>query len=267
LYNVLKDLSKQRLLPTRVIIIEQNPSPKSTSELDYLEKERWPFSIVHHFTHRTGACNARNIALSEVKSDWFFLADDDIAFGDNLLNSFLESVKKHGVKAVVASCLMPNEPQTYTITSQSPIFGSGCSMVKSELLNRIMFNMNYEHGFGEDSDFGMQIKDCGEDVLYDASIRITHLKALAGGFRTVIKQEWDEDFIQPKPSPTIMHLRQTYTTKEQLQGYKLLLFVKHYRNQRILNPFKYVKHMKQMWERSIYWSNKLAQNEAVQSHI
>ena len=45
LYNVLKDLSKQTLLPKTVIIVEQNPNESAFSELDYLTTETWPFKI------------------------------------------------------------------------------------------------------------------------------------------------------------------------------------------------------------------------------
>ncbi len=44
LYDVLKDLSKQTILPKNVIIIEQNPLAGSTSELDYLQDKNWPFA-------------------------------------------------------------------------------------------------------------------------------------------------------------------------------------------------------------------------------
>ena len=72
LYDVLKDLSKQTILPKNVIIVEQNPIKDAVSELDYLSNQTWPFTIKHHFIHQTGACNARNLALSLVENDWVF---------------------------------------------------------------------------------------------------------------------------------------------------------------------------------------------------
>jgi len=49
LYDVLKDLSSQTLLPKNVILIEQNPDIGSKTELDYLKNESWPFNIKHNF--------------------------------------------------------------------------------------------------------------------------------------------------------------------------------------------------------------------------
>ena len=85
LKNVLIDLRNQQKRPEQVIIVEQNPAENSKSELDYLNSEKWPFRIIHHFTHQIGACNARNIALKEVTSNWIFFADDDIRLKNDLL--------------------------------------------------------------------------------------------------------------------------------------------------------------------------------------
>ena len=73
LYDVLCDLRTQTKIPNRIIIVEQNPLENSQSELDYLKNEIWPFEIIHHFIHQTGACNARNIALKEKAIGCFLL--------------------------------------------------------------------------------------------------------------------------------------------------------------------------------------------------
>jgi hypothetical protein len=55
-----------------------------------------------------------------------------------------------------------------------------------------------------DNDFGMQLRNQGVDVLYLPEPKILHLKAPVGGFRTKPKLAWENDEIQPKPSPTVM---------------------------------------------------------------
>ncbi len=52
------------------------------------------------------------------------------------------------------------------------------------LLEQIKFDIAFEHGFGEDGDFGMQIRNLGEDIGYISECNILHLKAPVGGFRT-----------------------------------------------------------------------------------
>jgi hypothetical protein len=53
-----------------------------------LINQTWPFNIRHKFTHQTGACNARNLALSHVESEWVFFNDDDNKFSCDLIEIF-----------------------------------------------------------------------------------------------------------------------------------------------------------------------------------
>ena len=261
LFDVLNDLSNQTVLPKNVIIVEQNPDPKSNSELDFITAGKWPFRIRHEFIHRTGVCHARNLAIGLVESEWTFFGDDDIRFNHQLIEDVLKRIENYGVKAINTICLQPGEKQTYFKTSQTPIFGSGTSFVKSELLSKVGFDMKFEYGYGEDSDFGMQIRNIGEDVVFISDVLITHLKAPTGGYRIERKNKWDDEIYLPKPSPTIMLFNQKYLTKHQMLGYKLLLFIKFYKHQSIKNPFRYISQMKKQWNSSLYWSKQLGSIE------
>ncbi len=257
LLNTLKDLVKQTIVPKNVIIIEQNPDKNSLTELDYLTQQKWPFNIKHQLIHQTGVCNARNLALAQIESEWTFLADDDIEFEPDLIKKILDRVKKYGVKAINTVCLQPGEKQLYTKTSQTTIFGSGTSVVKSDVLTTIKFDESFEFGYGEDSDFGMQIRNQGVDVIFLSDILITHLKASIGGYRIKNKNLWDDYPVSPKPSPTVMLFKQKYFTKQQILGYKFLLFVKFYNRQPIKNPIRYISFMKKSWKSSLYWCQKI----------
>ncbi|SEQ09894.1 Glycosyltransferase, GT2 family [Hyunsoonleella jejuensis] len=257
LYDVLKDLSNQTLKPKRIIIIEQNPLEGSISELDYLSNEDWPFKIKHIFTHQAGVCNARNIALEHIENDWVFLADDDIRINLDFFEKSFEGITAYGNSIINFACLQPNQSQIYLKIHQTSVFGSGSSMLKNQVLKVLKFNTAYEHGFGEDNDFGMQIRNKGYDVIYFPNIKITHLKAPVGGYRTKMKQPWENEKFQPKPSPTIQLLYQSYFTKAQILGYKLLLGLRSYKNSATKNPFKYIRIYKAQWQQSEYWCHKL----------
>lgn len=257
LYDVLKDLATQTILPKNVIIVEQNPLKTSKSELDYLTNEAWPFKIKHTFTNQSGVCNARNLALSQVESEWTFLGDDDNRFDSNLIETLFNRINKYGVQVGTTVYLQANEVQTYLKTAQTSIFGGGNSIIKSSLIQKVKFNLNYEFNYGEDTDFGMQLRNLGEDVVYFADIKIDHLKAPIGGYRTKVTHPWSDDNIVPKPSPTIQLLYQTYFTPEQLLGYKLLLGLRSFKNSANKNPYIYFKQYKKQWERSQFWSKKL----------
>lgn len=257
LYDVLLDLSKQTHLPKNVIIVEQNPDANSASELDYLNAENWPFKIKHTFINQTGACNARNVALSQVESEWIFFADDDIRFNENFIESAVDLISKYNCKAVTFRCFQENEKQTIKEIFQWSAFGSGCSFVKREAIKNVLFDLCYEFGFGEDTDFGMHIRNSGCDVIYFPSPEILHLKAPIGGFRTKPTLLWSNDEIKPKPSPTITLYKLLHETKEQHNGYKTILFFKYYRNQSVKNPIKYYSKFQNEWKQSLYWANEL----------
>ena len=259
LYDVLKDFAKQTILPNKIIIVEQNPDPAGKSELDYIESENWPYVIQHFFIQQAGACNARNLALSQVESEWVFFADDDIRFEDNFIKKAMETIRKYGANAVSMSCLQKNEIEKNDMVFQWAAFGSGCSFVASEFLKSCEFNTGYEFGFGEDSDFGMQIRNLGLDVLYIPEPTILHLKAPIGGFRTKPVRKWDNELIKPHPTPTVMLYTILHNTPEQISLYKTIFIINYYKYWKIKNPIKYYNIIQRHWEQSVFWANKLNQ--------
>ncbi len=263
LYEVLKDLKAQTHLPINVIIVEQNPDRGSESELDYLSTEEWPFVIKHTFTHQAGACNARNIALGQTKSEWVFFADDDIRVGIDFIQKFLEQIYKFGAEAVTLKCYQKVHKQKDFPVFQWGTFGSGCSVVSAASLQQCSFKMGYEFGYGEDGDFGMQLRNQGVDILYLPEPSILHLKAPMGGFRTKPALQWQNESIQPKPSPTILLFLLLHHTKEQIRGYKTILFFKYYNRQTIRNPFRYYIHFQRQWAVSIYWTKTIKQQNEI----
>ncbi|HLA56216.1 MAG TPA: glycosyltransferase family A protein [Flavobacterium sp.] len=257
LHDVLKDLAKQTSLPSTVIVIEQNPEPGSTTQLDYLTNENWPFKIKHAFIHQSGACNARNLALSEVESDWIFLADDDIRLNPVFLETAFEKISENANHVFNFACLNEGQHNKYKTVHQTSIFGSGCSIISKESLGDSRFDMAFEFGFSEDLEFAMQLMNKGFDTYYFPQPSIVHLKAPVGGFRTKPQLPWANDTFQPKPSPTVMLYKLMHHSKEQLLGYKTTLFFKFYNGQPIKNPYRYLKNFRKRWNDSIFWANHL----------
>lgn len=262
LLSVLNNLALQTHLPKNVIIIEQNPDVSSHSELDFIQSNTWPFAIKHHFTYQTGACNARNIGLPMVESEFAFFADDDIVFENDLLENAMKAFAATGNEVFLIACHLQSQTVIPEQPKQFPVFGAGHAFVKSTAFKGLKFNVAYEFGFGEDNDFGMQLRQRGFDTLYISTSKILHLKAPMGGFRTKPALRWQQDEIQPKPSPTLMLYRLLYDTKEQLANYKTTLFFKNLDKSFFLNPFKYIKTFMQKWDRSKYWANELNQRQS-----
>ncbi len=257
LQDVLKDLSQQTILPKKVIIIEQNPDPSSQTELDYLSAKTWPFEIVHRFVHKTGACQARNLALMEVTAPWVFMADDDIRFSSTMIADVFSFLSAYHCKAVTLSCLMEGEQEVFKEIHQWSSFGSGCSVVASSIARQTLYDTSFEFGYGEDKDYGMQLRNRGCDVLYNPFIQLTHLKAPVGGFREPVVKPWENEKDPPKPAPTVLLFKLKHRIKEQVHGYKVLLFLKFYKQQSNKNPISYLKEMKKRWNSSVFWAHQI----------
>jgi glycosyltransferase involved in cell wall biosynthesis len=260
LKNVLKDLAKQTLLPQKVIIVEQNEDVTATTDLTYLNDMQWPFEVVHEFIHQTGACNARNLAISKTTAPWVLFFDDDNRFAADLLERIFNSLKQSKAKVLNMAYLQKGEVESEKNYKQLNYFGSGCSILSRDVINHCSFDMALEHGYGEDADYGVQIRNSGFDVIYAPQIQIEHLKAPVGGFRKLQVFPWHVQKVQPKPSPQLMYYRIKNNTDKQLKGYKLVLFLKLYQQGVIKNPIRYITYFNKAWKNSLYWSQKLAQN-------
>lgn len=260
LLQVLIDLKGQSLKPKRVIIVEQDPDTDSKTQLSEIHNMDWPFEIVHKFIDEIGACLARNLALNEVKSKWVFFADDDIRIPSKTLEDAIREIQRLGIDALNLNCVQPNESTIFSKIKQWGAFGAGTAIVSSNYALQCRFSEIYEYGFGEDTDFGIQLRSKGADVIYHPNIKITHLKAERGGFRGAPIMPWDNTNPTPKPSPTMMLLVKNHFNIWMQRGYKISLIIKFYKRQPIMNPIKYIRSMRNRWRLSEEWAKRISLN-------
>jgi hypothetical protein len=95
-----------------------------------------------------------------------------------------------------------NEKSSFNTIVQWQSFGSGCSIVTTTNLNKCTFGLGYEFGL-ERQRFWDATSNQGIDVLYLQNLKL-FIKAPVGGFRTKPRLAWENDEIQPKPSPTML---------------------------------------------------------------
>lgn len=259
LADFLYDLAKQTHLPTEVIIVEQNPDTSSSSQLTELLAQEWKFQLKHLFVHELGVCNARNRGLEQVSGDWVFFADDDIRIAPTFLEDSWRKIQQYQAEAVSFACISPNQNSIKLPVIQWNAFGGGSSIVAVAAIQNCRFSAVFESGFGEDLDFGMQLRHSGTDILFFSTPAITHLKAPSGGFRVKKTTAWQNEAVSPKPAPSVMAYLQKYYSTNQLISYKLLLWLKYYPNQPIKNPILYYRRFQQQWKQSVYWASKLAE--------
>ena len=225
LMQVIEDLSLQSLLPKKVIVVEQNPDENSISELQELHSKTWPFEISHHFIHQTGACNARNIALDEVDSDWVFFCDDDNRIEPHVLDKSLLEIRRFGIQMLNTAYLQPAEKVIFKIVKQWGTFGTGNGIIQRKFIKNSTFSSIYEYGYGEDVDFGMQLRQQGCDIIYHPEIEIVHLKAPMGGRRDKPLVAPSTEQPLPKPSPTLMACSVKHYSPPPNRAFTLPLFL------------------------------------------
>lgn len=260
LYGVFDCLRNQTYLPNQVVLVEQNPIQNTESNLNWIKDEKWPFHIEHIYINQTGVCNARNIALSKVKSEWVFMCDDDNIFENTLLQNVLSLIEKYNFSSVSLAYPQKNETVDYKFVHQTTIYGSGNSFIPSSVIKNCYFDKNYEFCYGEDFDYGMQLRNQGLDVVYLPEPIIIHLKAPMGGYRIKPVLPWSNDAIAPNPSPTILLNFLKYKTKEQLLSYKTLYFY----NKLVKSKLKFYstfKKVKLQWRASEIWAKRLMTND------
>lgn len=256
LKQVLLDLNNQTHRPSKVIVVEQLPHAKFT-ELSDLIRQPWKFELLHVIQKEAGVCRARNTALEKIKSDWIFFADDDIRIPQDTIQKVISFLEDGNHKAVTLSCLQPGEEEVQNNPIQWSSFGTNSSIVSKSALVGLKFALEHEHGYGEDVDFGMQLRNSGIDILYHPSIRLTHLKAPSGGFRFKTEKPWEREKIQPKPAPTVMAYMLKHYTQQQLRGYFLKLLLQFYWKQPIKNPISYYRNFKKQFQKSKDWAQVL----------
>ncbi|MGK4569276.1 glycosyltransferase family 2 protein [Flavobacterium sp. 3HN19-14] len=116
------------------------------------------------------------------------------------------------------------------------MFSNANSCVKREFVEKLIGNdVNFDGGYGEDSDFGMELTKAGVTVLNNPFAANLHLKPPSGGYRAWglqakitgkkrKKQPWELDTpvkrIKPVPSPTVMYGIIKQFTPQQLIEYK-----------------------------------------------
>lgn len=248
LVQVVKDLAHQTFLPAKVIIVEQNPVPSSKSELAFLKTEEWPFIIEHEFVHQTGVCNARNLALTKTTGDLIFFCDDDNRLSNNLLKDIVSEIDRYGLDVLVTAYLQPDEKIFFKKVKQWGTFGAGNAVARRKSLEGISFSPEFEHGYGEDVDYGIQLRNAGYDIVYHPGIKIIHLKAPMGGFRGKPKPKMEKE--KYKPSPTVMALALKHFTSQQIKGFKASFFIKYFQQGPTKNPVRYLRQMNRRWKTS-----------------
>ncbi|MBK0370726.1 glycosyltransferase family 2 protein [Flavobacterium agrisoli] len=251
--NLLKDLSKQEYLPTEVIIVDATPVEKRNLEIYNFESLPFEVKLVWQITK--GSCRARNEAIALCTGDYIVFGDDDIRIPQNFIANHIRFLQTYKVDACNGLDIRADHENQNLDDLHEKIrklskasFKAGCALmfsnanscVSSEFVHKLVGNdVNFDGGYGEDSDFGMSLSKAGAIVLSNPFSVNLHLKPPAGGYRfwgnesKILgkkrkKQPWELDtpvkWIRPVPSPTIVYGIQKQFTTQQLKEYRYKYF-------------------------------------------
>lgn len=243
-------LKNQTIPPTKVVVVDATPIEsrnKTAYEIDNL-----PFELIVKFQTTKGSCRARNEALELLDTDYVIFGDDDICIPNDFVEKHIQFLQTYDADACNGLDIRADhEKQTLNDlwikldaientrwkSGVSFNYSNANSCVTRKVLDKLKENdINFDGGYGEDSDFGLRILKGGFVLLHNPFSANLHLKPAQGGYRFWGNQAkkrktmpWEGDFpvknIIPVPSPTISYFNLKHYDKKTQKEYKIKHFL------------------------------------------
>lgn len=254
--NLLQELSTQTYPPSQVVVVDATPE-QERCESSY--KNEYPFELIVEWQQSRGSCRARNEALEKATGEFIIFGDDDIKIKSNFVENHLRFLQTYQADACNGLDIMADHPEqnlkdldlkikalddSFFKAGVSQSFNNANSCVRRKWIEKIGPNdINYDGGYGEDSDYGLRLVKNGAVVLYNPFSVNLHLKPPKGGYRfwgseskkigaNRKKQPWEGDrpvtSIIPVPSPTISYFNEKHFSQDQRDEYRNIYFFKKY---------------------------------------
>jgi glycosyltransferase involved in cell wall biosynthesis len=287
--QLLDDLSNQDYPLAEVIIVDATPQNDRDESL--YQKKQYPFKLKVVWQQSRGSCRARNEAIELCTGDYIVFGDDDIRVQSNFIGNHIRFLQTYKADACNGLDIRADHHQQNLEDLENKLqnfgskrwkagvtsnFSNANSCVKREYVNQLVGNdVNFDGGYGEDSDFGLSLAKIGVTVLFNPHACNLHLKPPSGGYRwwgvqsKILgkkrkQQPWELDTpvksIRPVPSPTVMYGILKQFTPQQLIEYKhkhffYYLFTGskfHFLYRLIRLPYKNLQ-----FKKSIFYAKKL----------
>lgn len=247
--QLLTDLANQKYKPSEVIVVDATPEAERDEKV--YDNKRYPFELKLIWQQSKGSCRARNEAIAISTGDYIVFGDDDIRVPQNFIENHIRFLQTYNIGACNGLDIRADHHEqdlndlelkikqkgaSNLEVGCSQMFSNANSCVKREHVNKLIGNdVNFDGGYGEDSDFGMSLSKIGVVVLANPFAANLHLKPPSGGYRfwgiqagilgkKRKSQPWELGVpvgkIQPVPSPTIMYGILKHYTVSQLKEYK-----------------------------------------------
>lgn len=287
--TLLDDLARQQYPPTEVLIVDATPEEQRLPDV-YLQR-RYPFEIKVYWQYTKGSCRARNEAIRATSSDYIIFGDDDIRIPPDFILNHLMLLQTYGAGACNGLDIRADNEYQDLDDLEAKLdrcgrlrfrvgattnFSNANSCVRADHVHALIGNdVNFDGGYGEDSDFGLSLLKSGVIVLFNPFSANLHLKPPVGGYRwwgsEAIKrgrkrkaQPWElgdpVGWIRPVPSPTVLYGILKHFTPAQVNEYRAKNFsYSVFRGSKIGVPWRFLQ-LPYKWiqfERSLYYARRL----------
>lgn len=287
--QLLDDLACQSYKPDEVIVVDATPDTQRNGNA--YQNKKYPFDLKIIWQQSKGSCRARNEAISVSTGEYIVFGDDDIRVPQNFIENHIRFLQTYKVGACNGLDIradhhrqdlndlqikIENRKASQPLAGCSQMFSNANSCVKREFVNQLIGNdVNFDGGYGEDSDFGMSLSKIGVVVLANPFAVNLHLKPPSGGYRfwgnqaRIVgkkrkSQPWEVDvpvgIIKPVPSPTVMYGIMKHYNADQLREYKYKHFL-YYLLQGKKSSFLYrllrIPYKNIQFKKSVFYAQRL----------
>jgi glycosyltransferase involved in cell wall biosynthesis len=286
---LLEDHKTQSYPITQAVIVDATPEDERDPK--YYRQEDFDFKVDVFWQQSKGSCRARNEAIAKCTGDYIIFADDDIRILPDFVENHIRLLQTYNVAACNGLDIMAAHQeqdlsdlkialkrlgnQRWKVGATSS-FSNANSCVRKTVVDEIIGNdINFDGGYGEDRDFGLEIVKKGYTVLHNPFSVNLHLKPPQGGYRWWgkqakitgkhrKKQPWELNhpvkFIKPIPSPTVLYGYIKHFPEENVREYKKKYFYIYlFRGpkakffHRLLNiPYRHLQ-----FKKSLFYAKKL----------
>lgn len=286
---LLNDLKNQTYLPNQVVVVDATPEEKR--DVSLYNPDNYPFEVIFKWQTTKGSCRARNEAIELCTGDYIVFGDDDVRIPADFIENHIKFLQTYNAIACNGLDIRADHQQQNLKDLEVKLnkiaydrykagvalcFSNANSCVKREYVNKLEGNdINFDGGYGEDSDFGLSLVKLGIPVLYNPFSANLHLKPPTGGYRfwgnqSKLKgkkrktQPWELDEpvknIVPVPSPTVMYFIHKHFNTEVTKEYAIKYFVLYLTRGKIAElPFKLINlpYKILQYKKSVFYAKKL----------
>ncbi|MEA9413089.1 glycosyltransferase family A protein [Flavobacterium sp. PL02] len=287
--QLLKDLATQTFPVSQVVIVDA--TPKDLRDEKIYNSIDFPFELIVKWQETKGSCRARNEAIQLCTGEYIVFGDDDVRFQSNFIENHIKVLQTYKVGACNGLDIRAdNQEQDLTdledklqklgekrwFVGTSHGFSNANSCVKTEYVRKLIGNdINFDGGYGEDSDFGMSLIKLGQIVVHNPFSPNLHLKPPVGGYRFWGNQSkilgkkrkaqpWELDTpvksVRPVPSPTVMYGIVKHFTPQQVLEYKykhFFLYLFKGSKKGFLYRFFRIPYKNIQFKKSLFYAKKL----------